>query len=81
MPLLFEYGVQHADERHKEQALDLLQQLSPENNHITRLWSQAGTAADSAARSQAQIQLFNEYCKPKRCLDCQIGYKLLNNMQ
>ena len=81
VPLLFEYGVQHADERHKEQALDLLQQLSPENNHITRLWSQAGTAADSAARSQAQIQLFNEYCKPKRCLDCQIGYKLLNNMQ
>jgi hypothetical protein len=27
--------------------------------------------------SQALLQLFNVYCKQKRCLDCQIGTCLL----
>lgn len=77
IPILFEYGVQQDDERYKEQALDILNQMKPENNHITRLWSNAGIKADNATRSQAQIQLYNEYCKNKRCLDCGIGYRLL----
>lgn len=79
VPLLFEYGRQHDNEDLREQAINLLEQLSPENNRITRLWASAGIPADNAARSQAQIQLYNEYCKQKRCLDCQIGYKILKN--
>lgn len=78
VPLLFEYGIQHADPSRKEQALSLLEQLPAENNHITRLWASAGLPATNAARSQAQIQLYTEYCQNQRCLDCQIGYRILN---
>lgn len=77
IPLLFEYGVQHGDESRKDQALNLLQQINPEKNHITKMWASMGIEAADAGQSQAQIQLYNEYCKNKRCLDCRIGYQLL----
>lgn len=77
VPLLFVYGDRHGDDVRKEQAFNILGQLQAENNHITRLWQSAGLKAENAAQSQAQIQLYNEYCKAHRCLDCPIGYQLL----
>lgn len=77
VPLLFEYGSQHADETYKEQALDLLQQMKPESNHIIREWRQAGIAPRDAMQSQALIQLYNEHCGNRDCLRCPIGYKIL----
>ena len=77
VPLLFEYGVQHGSQQYKDQALDILTQMQAENNHIVRLWKQAGMPVENAAQSQAMIQLYNEYCKCKRCLECPIGYNVM----
>ncbi len=77
VPLLFEYGNQHGLQQYKEQAIDILQQLPSENNHIIRQWSGLGIKADSAAQSQALIQLYNNYCSQHDCLHCQIGYKII----
>ncbi len=77
IPLLFEYGVLHGEERCKEQAFALLQQLPPEKNHITRLWTEAGIVPKNAAESQAVIQRYNEYCCQKKCLDCQLAFRLI----
>ena len=77
VPLLFVYGVVHGQQQYKEQALDLLQQLSPENNNIIRRWKAAGINADNAAQSQALLQLHNNYCQCHRCLECQIGFDLI----
>lgn len=77
VPLLFEYGSQHGDEGCKERALDLLQQMKPETNHIIREWRQAGITAKDAMQSQALIQLYNEHCGNRDCLRCPIGYKIL----
>ena len=77
IPLLFEYGVLHGEERYKEQAFALLQQLPPEKNHITRLWAEAGIVPKNAAESQAVIQRYNEYCSQKKCLDCQLAFRLI----
>lgn len=76
-PLLFEYGVQHADQERKDQAMDILQQMKPEKNHIVTLWQKAGIASENAAHSQSLLQLYNEYCKNKHCLDCPIGYHIM----
>ena len=54
-----------------------LAQMQPENNRIVRLWKQAGLSIGNASQSQAGIQLYNEYCKNKRCLDCPIGYYVM----
>ena len=50
-----------------------------EQNSITREWEKAGIESESAFYSQALIQLRNDYCKKRRCLDCRIGNKLINS--
>lgn len=79
VPLLFEYGCRHNDQRYKDQAVDLLQQIKSENNLIIRQWASAGISSDNAARSQALIQLYNEHCSRHDCLHCQIGYKIITH--
>lgn len=74
IPLLFEYGVQHGSEEHKDLALELLSQLRPEKNKIVSYWNNAGVEVENAFQSQALIQLYNEYCKNKKCLQCRLGY-------
>ena len=80
IPLLFVYGSEHRQDHFKDQALDLLAQLKPENNAITRRWQDAGLSATNAAESQALIQLANRYCSERRCLECRIGYQLLKHV-
>ena len=77
VPLLFEYGNQHGMQQYKDQAVDLLEQLPPERNHIVSHWKEAGIRAENAAQTQALIQLYNNYCSQHNCLRCQIGYKII----
>lgn len=76
-PLLFEYGVMHDDQSRKDQAFALLRQLPAERNKIISLWENAGVKPSNAAESQALIELYNEYCMKKRCLECQLGGRVL----
>lgn len=57
--------------------LDNLIELKPENNKITRMWKALGLKVNSAYESQALIQLNKEYCSQKKCLNCNIGLKVL----
>jgi len=77
VPLLFVYGTVHGQQHYKDQAIDLLNQLPGENNNIIRQWKAYGIAADNAARSQALLQLHNNYCQNHRCLDCSVGYHII----
>ncbi len=51
----------------------LLKTIPAERNAITRNWEKIGMKALNAAQSQALLHLAKSYCKPKRCLKCQIG--------
>ena len=77
IPVLFAIGRHRQREDLCDRAFDLLEQLKPENNHITRMWQQCGLAVQSAGDSQALIQLKKEYCDRKDCLRCRIGYEYL----
>jgi uncharacterized protein YneF (UPF0154 family) len=77
IPLLFVYGAVRGQQQYKEQALRLLQQLPPENNSIIRQFQSLGQKPDNAAQSQALIQLKNNYCNGRRCLDCRIGHHII----
>ena len=61
-----------------ERALSFLEEISPEGNTIIAEWEAAGLLAESAFYSQALIQLRNEYCKKRKCLDCRIGNKIIS---
>ena len=76
-PMLFGYGEAHSDEAMQERAVQLLEQLRPEQNYIIRQWQQCGVDVNSAADSQALIQLKRVYCDRKDCLRCRFGYEYL----
>ncbi len=57
--------------------VELYADLEAENNVITRKMVLAGFKNDTAADSQALLQLHNIYCDAKKCLLCSIGYQIL----
>lgn len=79
VPLLFEYGNHVGSQQYKDQAVGILQQLPPEQNRIIRLWRTAGIQALNADQSQALLQLYNEHCLSRDCLQCRIGFKYITH--
>ncbi len=77
VPTLYAYGQEHHDERLQERAVELLESLKAERNFIMRQWQQCGLCVDTAADSQALIQLKREYCDRLDCLRCRFGYEYL----
>jgi hypothetical protein len=77
VPFLFYYGAYKKEEIYKDRALQFLENLQPEKNSIIEKWSDMGVKVQSAYNTQALLQLKNEYCTKKRCLECAIGNVLL----
>ncbi|MBW8334415.1 MAG: DUF2851 family protein [Prolixibacteraceae bacterium] len=77
VPLLFVYGDQHLDQAMKDRALFLLEKLAPEENQIIRKWNELGIESRTAFETQALLQLKNNYCDHKKCLNCQMGAKII----
>ena len=76
-PVIFAYGHLHKDDILKDRALRWLETLSPENNSITQSFRQLGCQNLTAFDSQSLIELKNNYCNEKRCLDCAVGNAIL----
>ncbi len=77
VPFLFLYGKLRDEEIYKDKALQWLDSLPAENNHIIREWASVGCDIQSAYQTQGLIQLRNEYCLPKKCLQCAIGCAIM----
>jgi len=80
VPILFVYGDQHLDQAMKDRALLLLEKLDPESNQIVRKWNELGIDSHSAFETQALLQLKNKYCAYKKCLNCQLGAKIISTV-
>ena len=79
IPFLFVYGEKQNKEHLKNRALEFLDQLPAEQNSIIEKWQKLGVNSRSAFESQALLQLKNTYCDQKKCLNCQIGVKLVKS--
>lgn len=62
-----------------ESFLSLLKEIKPEKNSIISKFSDFKIIAKNAFETQALLELKNNYCALKRCLECAIGNKLLRN--
>jgi len=60
-----------------DKAVNLLTELKPENNNITRHWEVLGLKPENAFDSQSLIQLKNLYCNKRKCLNCRIGNQVI----
>ena len=77
IPILFAYGNFCGNAALQEKALNLLESIPFELNHVTRKYKEAGFPCQNAACSQAILELQKYYCTQKQCLQCQIGVKII----
>jgi hypothetical protein len=58
--------------------LEILNKIKPEKNSIISKFSELKIKTNTAFETQALLELKNNYCEPKRCLECAIGRDVLN---
>ena len=77
VPMLTAYGKARDDQGFVDRALQLLGEVPSEKNNILQSWEELGLVSRTAFDSQALIELHNNFCLRRRCLDCHIGCSLL----
>lgn len=78
VPLKFAYAAYVGNDI-SEEIVQLLSEIPAEKNIIIDKFRDFGIVANNAYETQALLQLKNEYCNKKRCLECGIGLELMKN--
>lgn len=78
IPLIFFYGMKTGQNKYKEQAIDLLESIPPEQNKIIKKWTASQMLSNNASNTQALLHLKHHYCDQYRCLSCSIGNKIMS---
>lgn len=60
-----------------EKAKDLLRLIPKESNHLTRKWKQLCVHPKNAFDTQTLLEIYEQFCSRKACLDCAVGKKIL----
>lgn len=76
VPIRFAYAKSQGNEI-SETVLHLLKEVTAEKNSILDSFSKFGIKAKNAFESQSLLELKNQYCSLKKCLQCGIGIQLL----
>lgn len=76
--VLFAYGKDTGHDDLIERCLDLLSTIKSEDNSIIKKWKGYGLKPSSALESQALIELKNNFCDFKQCLNCPIGREIMH---
>ena len=76
-PILWAYGQTKKQNQFEQKAIHLLQNLPKEVNKITKIWNSVGMYLPNAYFSQASLEWYNESCKAKKCLQCEVGKSIL----
>lgn len=79
IPVLFAYGNYHAEEKYKERAVQWMEGIKGERNSIIHGFNEISVESNSSYDSQALLELKNEYCDKKRCLECSVGNAILRH--
>ena len=78
IPFQFAYAKSQGKEI-SENILDLTSKIPSEKNAILDKFSSFGIKTKNAFEAQSLLQLKNEYCNNKKCMQCAIGLELLKN--
>lgn len=79
VPFLFAYGETRHEEKLRQRALDFLELLAAEKNHIIESWQTLGFESQMAAQTQSLIELKTQYCDSKRCTACSLGHFIMTH--
>jgi hypothetical protein len=77
LPYLFFLGQNAPVFCHK--AIELAEILPPEKNNLVAQMKILGFSVKNSFESQAVLEIYNEFCQKKKCLNCSIGCKIINS--
>ncbi|MGB1270385.1 MAG: DUF2851 family protein, partial [Flavobacteriaceae bacterium] len=75
IPIKFLYAKTHS-KTNLETLLQLYRAIKPEKNTVVMNFEKLTVSVNSAADSQALIELKTQFCATHKCLQCEIGNKL-----
>lgn len=78
-PLLVAFADYKDNSNMIDQAMNVLMALPAEQNHIINKWQELGWNVNSSFDTQGLIELYNEHCTSKKCMNCKIGVELVNH--
>ena len=78
IPLQFAYS-HIKGESISDDLIEFLNEVSPEKNAIIDKFHSFGIFSKNAFQTQTLLELKNEYCNKKACLQCALGMELLKN--
>ena len=77
IPLLACYSQKTDNQELMTRCISFLEVLPAEKNHVTNMWEGLGLEIKTAFDSQASIELYNNFCTKKKCLQCNVGIEIL----
>ncbi|MCX7863124.1 MAG: DUF2851 family protein [Bacteroidales bacterium] len=77
LPFIFIYAKEKQNTSLQEWVINIFEQIPSEKNHIIKFWHEANIIPKNAFQSQALLYLYEQFCKPRFCLRCNIGTYLL----
>lgn len=81
IPYQYAYAIAQQKVKNDATVLQLMEAIPAEDNSIIRQWKMLGQTIHSAADTQALIHLFQNYCQPHQCYNCQVGYQIFSHRQ
>jgi len=77
VPLVVLYAKENKRQDLMDKAIEFLDKIPAERNHIIEKWEHLGASIKSSSDSQALIEQYNNHCVHKKCLECTIGVHIL----
>ncbi|NOT37800.1 MAG: DUF2851 family protein [Saprospiraceae bacterium] len=77
VPLLYLYGKLNFQDSICQKSIQWLEEISPEKNKITKIYTQLGVMVDNSRLSQGCLEQYYKKCTLKKCTECKIGHTLL----
>lgn len=81
IPYKYAYAYAQDNTQSTQRALQFFEQIPKEDNSVVRQWTMLGQKINSAADTQALIHLYQNYCQPHLCFNCQVGYQVFAHQQ
>ncbi|MBR4787101.1 MAG: DUF2851 family protein [Bacteroidales bacterium] len=77
VPFLFAHHKFFGEEARLESVMSVWERLPFEDNRLTRVCTGTPIPRTSALDSQAIMELLGEYCTKKRCMECTVGDRII----
>ena len=81
LPYKYAYALQRNETVKARAIATLMEQIPAEDNTIIRQWRMLGQSVHSAADTQALLHLYQHYCQPHGCVNCEVGYQIFIDKQ